>query len=642
MDREPHLYATDRYEDVSDALKAETSSLKPGELSESPGFKLYAAINAFEIGNPRMDTGANFIPLEKQLTCVPSVETESDCHSLLNMLVELEMSWHAGHSPLQTLFACPLVEKEAMAVDLDDFEIHSWADVARAYIVTTIRSLELCFELAEQAYTVIFPEEDLHVVRYDYGMIMKTHPAVFTHLIEKSQKFASNQGSHAIQELLALRLGWYNIVKQRVPKKFVHVDRCLQALDRLVEAKDPEKFYANFGFSEAVQSRAPNACVGHKLKRMSLDEAREQWRGILRGIRDFEPAYHITRSADLLGFYLVFSSKRQLPIVRAVARNLISSQGDLLGTNARIWAAKDIMETSLPTLDVKNKVYDTFLGQAALCYVDLLTCFSQNRCRFRESLKIAVISFDSLQVSAAQTDQIAAEHGLGKKLGQLPAMELSAWVYFRKLQIMMWIVLLSFETDILQPDEYGYSYWYALQLSQRLVEQLGRLRTYFEHLGHRSTPGYTYLSALELEAQTLLQMCTALYSVYAALEKLGAIRSVVQTPLSSREMRYALRFAAFESVGVPEQAKYSEYNKVTDQLSPDLCFKLADNAAKGARSLLSTLAKIAQPSEELNLIRRSAAGLGIAIATLQSGNVQSIRIRRDGYHWYFPIPERIS
>lgn len=642
MDREPHLYAIDRYEDVTDALKADASTLKPGELVENPGFKLYAAINAFEIGNPRMDNGANFVSLEKQLACVPLVVTEDDCHSLLNMLVELEMAWHAGHSPLQTLFACPLVEKEAIKDSIDDFEINSWADVARAFICTTIRSLDLCFELAEQASSVIFPEEDLHVMRYNFGMLARSPPALLVRLIEKSQKFASNQGSTAIYELLALRLGWFNTVKQRVPKKFLHVDRCLQALDSLEEAQDPEKFYTDSGFSAAAQARAPNACVGHELIRFNLKEACEQWKKILQGIREFETAYHITRSADLLGFYLVFSSKRHLPIVRTIARNLISPQGDLLGHNARTWAARDIIETSFPTLDVKNKVYDTFLGQAALCYVDLLTCFSHNRCRFRESLKAAVISFDSLQVSAAQTDQKAAEHGLEKKLGQLPAMELSSWVYFRKLQIMTWIVLLSFETDILQPDEYAYTYWYALQLSQRLVEQLGRLRTYFEHLGYRSRPGYTYLSALELESQTLLQICTALYSLYAALEKLNVVKTVVQTSLSSRDMRYALRFAAFESIGVPEQAKLSEYHKVTDQLSPELCFKLADNAAKGARSLLSTLARIAQPSEELNLIRRSAAGLGIAIATLQPGQVQQIRIRRDGYHWYFPIPERVS
>lgn len=662
MDRDPHLYHNDQYEDITADMKAFTSQMKVGELVHVPNFSLFGSINAFEMGNARMDTGKKYRPLAKDIETIPPVNSSQDFCDLADIVVAAEMAWHQGNMPLRTFLCCLPLEKiatELTSLAPDNFRmittesskildylgsklpVNSWDHVADIYLLATLKVSAMTMALIETEPTIVPPDEDFHLAHGNYYMLDNTPIDIVTRLVDAAMRFAKSDPAATAR--LQLKASWLQVVKQRFAKKATHVDKVLEALDIYKEADFERQNPFAVVMSDGVQSRAEEFSLAQSLVILSLKTAVEQWKSMARGLKDLSRVMAVTKSADLLGFFLVFSSQGHLPLVRVSLKTIITS-GDILGQNVRTWITKDMRELSWPDYDpAKNRgLFEPYITQASQAYLDLITTFLLNRGLQRENLVALVQQFDSLQVTADQIDSTSANLGIGRKLrtGQgteIWAMELSSAVQLRKLQVMLWVVLWTLELEIALPWEYGYVYWYAAQLGQRLLDQLARLKAYFEQNSMRSSEdGYAYLVALELEARGLTQVCSAQYLIHVALQKRGLV-SQPRSPLTSLQLQYGLRFQMFESVGVPPMARLDEYQAIYDKLDANLALEAARNSITGARSLLKTLMRVTQENEEMQLISRSCVGLQLAISSIQKAKTGRLEYEKDGYHRYFPV-----
>lgn len=675
------MYATDSYEDVTSEFDAFARDLGPGNVATAPGFQMYDALPAFQIGTPKVDTGspAEFVPLAQQLAAAKSsfpLDSDAACAELMDVMQCAEMAWHRGHSLPQSVLACAFVESELIKLtslqlksppDLSGGHIEAQAIVeymnmlghyeAQSALVpltqlfcwSLIKAIGVCIDVSEgPGASVITPEEDLHLVRHGLYFLDRTPLQQLIEQLERAKKLASQCGLTLIAERLALRASWLTVLKGKVPKKVANLDRLAKQIEEWepignfqIPEKSDEAQAGAFSkwFTRHCQSRLAMACLRQPLYIPSTSESKKFWLSVVHAIRNFVPVYSISRSVDLLGFFLAFSSRREPPIVRAMARAL-ATDTQILGQATKHWAALDISET-LPPQELKsNQNVDQFLAQAGWCYVDLITSFCMNRCRMRETLGALVVSFDSLQVAAAQLDEVLAiSASLQAPDGsQVPSMPFSSWTHFRKLQVMLWMILLSFETGVLSPQEVAYTNWYAMRICQHLLTQLGRMRLAFEQYGQgaRESPGYNYLVALELESQMLQQMLTAQYMLWIAIDKL---RKLPQLPNVSREVQFALRFQAFESVGVPEMLTVTEFDELANSLDVSTALQTAGASAQSVRKLISTLSALATENIEIPLIQRSAIGLSVAVATLVKLGHEpvDVSVTTENFHWYFPV-----
>lgn len=203
---------------------------------------------------------------------------------------------------------------------------------------------------------------------------------------------------------------------------------------------------------------------------------------------------------------------------------------------------------------------------------------------------------------------------------------------------MVWVTLMAFEEQLIQPWEMGALYWYSRRLCSELVGQLSRLKLHFEQDMKRTTEeGYPYLVAMEVEARCLEQMCYAYAFVFQVLRARKLIKER-NSKWGSPDLIFGLRLECFESVGLPQVPSYQEYEKFTTRFDDDFALKAAKSSLSSARSMVETLARATGGNPELDMLKRSCFGLGLLVTKLGVTSTGTVKIAYEGYHKYFPVP----
>lgn len=649
--RGPHLFANDTYEDITPQLREQAAALGEGGVKKMIGSQMFDSLPAFQVGVQKLDTGSpeEFKTLDEEINAANHafpLTSEANCVALFDLLKQAEMAWQKGYSGMQTLLVCLLVEKELQGFTQEHLNSHrvslsapqKWDFPAfvQVYVWGMIRGMALSMQIIDQdGLGVIFPEEDFHSMQYNYYFLGDVPVQTVVELLEQARKAAKTSGYNSIAAHMDSQNVWLTVLNQHIPRKSTNLQKMEELINKWTVEDSHSVAYANW-FTRGVQARADGACLRLNLQPFSHADAKAVWLRILEGITHILTINSIQNSTELLGVLLNFSGRQELPIVRAMVKSRFT-ESQALGQSTKTWAARDIMETvafpaSLQKSGAAKTALDQFTGQAALCYVDLMSSFTMNRCRLREALCGLVISFDSLQVTAEQVDSVFTQ------LLNTPVAIVSSWTLFRKLQVMMWIVLLGFETDALNYSERAFSYWYAYRLCQNLLSHIQRMRSGFELVpGGRDSSGYGYLSSLELESQMLQQLCMAELLIWIVLHKFKPPKEPAH---STAEMRFRLRFRMFESVGVPEPPSLVDYEEFASQWDVNVALQGAANAAKTARTLLQPLAGLAQGNNELALLQRSAMALSITVMKLVKlkSPPNEVTVETKDYHGYFPIP----
>ncbi|EMD34296.1 hypothetical protein CERSUDRAFT_140689 [Gelatoporia subvermispora B] len=115
----------DDFEDVTDVFTAAARDMRSGELVMSDGYTLLDTMSAFEIGEPRMDSG--MVPEEDRrppfAPIVPLLPQEI-CW-LLDRSFSCEMAWHAGNTLSQSVYTL--------------LYVHHLADISPEFVARYVR-----------------------------------------------------------------------------------------------------------------------------------------------------------------------------------------------------------------------------------------------------------------------------------------------------------------------------------------------------------------------------------------------------------------------------------------------------------------------------------------------------------------------
>ncbi|KAF5101516.1 hypothetical protein D0Z00_000791 [Geotrichum galactomycetum] len=342
-----------------------------------------------------------------------------------------------------------------------------------------------------------------------------------------------------------------------------------------------------------------------------------------------------------------------------------------------------------------------FLGQLELAYDGLLKANMVNRSRQRQLLSHCIVVWDSLQIFAEefedQVNQLMIKkgeqpesflvQGENGKSTSIPAFPISSWTMMRKVQIMIWVVLLGFELDIYKIWEYGYMYRYAAYLVMTQASHLQRTLNYLEqtalsiannkikvHVSKNKTGKAAtqsaikkavlselqqciqYITTLATEADAVHYLCNANKHLSEAAVLAGyTSRPETMTAHTSPELLYGLRMKPFSSVGVPEQPGFERMVRTTPPATPEETLTLIkEKLAKAKRSsdwcknLLDRFGPaVVEANTELKHIKRSAIGISVSSSMLEKFATSKftgketaapiVSIERKSYHWFFPV-----
>jgi len=259
---------------------------------------------------------------------------------------------------------------------------------------------------------------------------------------------------------------------------------------------------------------------------------------------------------------------------------------------------------------------EKFRQNAAQPFLDLLRMLCQNRCRVRRMLVHVISSWDSLQVTADETDQILQQAtkeqpAVLSSIGEDPmegySLPLSSWTYLHKLRQMEWIVQLGFELEVYQPDELAGMYWYLNYLAKLRVHHVERIKGFIlgyinsararnvrSHAADRGFPAsLAFVRVALLDAAITWELADALSCLYTALHRLDLIQAPPR-PYSTDELRYELRMKPWVGIGIPQLPTFEHFREGTEQPgTPTLeILGYAAKAVAGARKGFESLARL--------------------------------------------------
>lgn len=674
------LFGKESYTDITDEFQKAASVLKTNELVKRSEFGLLQGVHALEIGHSRMDTGLIYQSLEEQLASAPKIESSEDASELIDELFAREMSWHTGPMLVQNVFSCWYVEEilEKILVKhkegslehwISSMEISSWKDVILAYILGLTKTIDECLTTIMTENYAIYPEEDIVVELSGYDLLHNIDIGLVERLLRRAEAFSRSQGQDAevVAEKILFRIMWLKLARQRLAD-VSELQTLSDKLSKLPEATDP-KFKGVF--TETIQSRIDYPCPLRSLLTIDKEDAWKNFKSILEHNQEFYTVLiHTQRATDRMSFAVSFAAKRPRPLAwtRAVLASILQEP---VPPGEPAWAMRDISEVMgpeaavLPKLNKKAKAanpklaenFTSLIDMISLHYNEMILIFCQNRSRQRQNLSHAIINWDSLQVTAEHIEQQLSEAKLMDSIklpngSVTPALPLSSWIYMRKLQMMIWTVLLGFELEVYQIWEYPVMYGYAHHVIELSKNHLGRIRLYLQgKLQQYKTQhqkliafdvAHRYVSALELESMALSQLSEANQYLALALEKRNLYsfpsgRDLYTTP----KLLYGLRMKPFSNIN-PEVPQYEDALAGMERLTPEFCIAFAKNIVSSTKALLEQLSKLSRDNPELNLLKRSCAGMGISAALVEKIPQQLLTSKRaeiqyDGYHWFFPV-----
>lgn len=312
-------------------------------------------------------------------------------------------------------------------------------------------------------------------------------------------------------------------------------------------------------------------------------------------------------------------------------RILLSNSRTILGfSNPSVVPFPSDLTPSSPVnaIEKSRQLIDSFCEEAGRCYFELLASFVCNRSRQRQMLSHAIVTWDSLEVSAQTLDEAVYQElteqnepielyylrqeipdqmteltGISKPMKETQrAFPLVWWVSIRRMLTIECVILMGFELEIYKPWEYAYMYNYAeevcteilgylkasemyvldaLEFRKRFKEQSKLLKSKINNqplypgdqysLVEDVEKSNSYIQSLEFEQQMIKELCEGQKLLSEAAILLGYIsRPASLTKHTPARLLYLLRMKPFSSVGYPippelDFGPEEEYEKLQNQ-----------------------------------------------------------------------------
>lgn len=550
---------------------------------------------------------------------------------------------------LGTLTNCTLIEPRLKA----GYANHGTEDlspeymlvhqVLRSFLLVMLKWIGFCVQVG---LNVLYEEEDLTTRTLDLDILTAVpFEAVAAEASKSMDWIASNIGDDkhggVMQKFLALALDMLNLhqilylrlsltEKDQIEDKLhflYHGKQC--ALNLQLETAQLPMEPPKGSFSKFIQLDLNNKSIPAELTSLSRDECYSSIISLFDEVYQFvNTAANIT-NIHQLNTYLEFEIRRPLASANVISRGLfqlflvrddrtiLGSKADITSISLRLMenlsclyshalrpdSWNNIQGDETQVLTVKRELLqnlDTLLGDIETGINQYFALVSNNRCRQRQLLTRSILIWDTIQVSAEPLEvMLWQSHRIGDRLlDDSPALAITSFVYYTKLDVMLEVLLLGFELDLYKPYEMNQMYWFATYLSTTIVDHLkGRvlmiirlqiheicdampkrlkkakagpkkqqLKAQIQFATTNILPGLQgnqeYLERFLIRKYEAMRIITDAYRMmYAICHRLKLIDAIggPKNLITSRELLYNIRMKPWSSVGVPALPTYDQY-----------------------------------------------------------------------------------
>ncbi|KAI0806725.1 Mak10 subunit, NatC N-terminal acetyltransferase-domain-containing protein [Fomes fomentarius] len=349
----------DSFEDVTSLFVAAGEDMEPEEVILMDNFTLMDAMSAFEIGEPRLDSG---MILEEQrrppFDPLTPLLPEEVCW-LLDRSFACEMEWHAGKTLSQSVFTIlfvhhlPDINPEYLSPEGDE-------DPARPKWLTTvivragILGLLKCCDLAwrELSKNKVYDVEDWHGEKCDVSLLEGINAEIIVNMLDAAcdwlrQADLSDAHTEALCDRLLLRKALIKLYRldllQESADLGFHIAVARGLLHRVRASQQtslPPGSPVTLAMDPYIARRLPNFMP---IRVTDLPPPDETWDALDRYLQYWGEVGHLVNSHSLLRWETAGSLQYALhrkpaaSFHRSLVQSLFFDQGLILGTHRSIW-----------------------------------------------------------------------------------------------------------------------------------------------------------------------------------------------------------------------------------------------------------------------------------------------------------------
>ncbi|KII89424.1 hypothetical protein PLICRDRAFT_160784 [Plicaturopsis crispa FD-325 SS-3] len=491
----------DDFRDITDVFEEATGDMEPGSMIFTDGFTLLDAMSAFEIGEPRLDSGAIIEEQEKRPPFDPlQLLLPEELCWILDRSFACEMEWHAGNTLSQTVFTVLYVHHledlnpelirrapvfgndtsrpmELLTVVLRSFMMGllkccdlSWRELSKNRVndgedwqgekcdVSLLEGFPVQFVLQKLDETVLWLSNSLRVTSpWREQLIVRT---LLRKTLLELMDAPTNTNISTLQGRIAEAMQYLQDIRSYPPPPSPAPDSAAAfALDPYVARR--------------LNSFLP-------LRVFELPPQNEVWESIEALLRGWHELSLISNTASLTTWEIFGSlrnwtpkQRQRIPYLRSCTQSAFYDGVLVLNKYTPPWIAdRFLVETLGITLaQYTHCATDGWLGSGSPPITELGRQISQtmngqvkaqwfNPPRRRRHLVKSLLEWHSIYNMCVEiTDNIDPRSDRFDVLCQVPNAVLS-W----RLSIIREIVLSGFQLELYNPDEKALAYWYTAQV----------------------------------------------------------------------------------------------------------------------------------------------------------------------------------
>jgi hypothetical protein len=624
------------YVDITQLLQAKAHQLANNAVVKSPHFSLFQGTQALEINNQKLDSG--IIPLtteEEQFDCLKPRDLR-EVLWISDSVFRSVFTWLDNAGLSFTVFSCRYVEELLVnytknlkdgiqACKFGEVQIQTGVEyilvhkVLRSVILGVLHFVRLCLTLGQGG--VVYEEEDMNTQTMNLNVLTLVESDDILKEIQSSIVFLQNhfpdsKDSMILQSILhilakLIDVPYYLSMKVNKDSKFVNTS-IVDSLKTYAELLKENVEYLDTlpeipgCFSMGIQKRLDNRLPSREL----INPRNEDYSSLSSFLNDLCQILEVSKrmtSHDIVNHALNFANKNHHVLARAIYplflirddRTILGEEQfqELLNEEMLRFSCWDTEYINTENELVKKKVAD-MLQQISVGYMEWFTVMNQNPCRQRQHLSRIIVTFDTLQshseqleVSLKEVFQINEEFEYDGEM--VPALPITSWVYYMKIDIMIQVVLRGFELDLYKLWEFHPMYWYVnylidnqmaimdrvIKFNESKISKVAQMKNQLKKKKGDQKARYkdkimrrqAQIPSIQLAIDTLKQTVVK-YKVIQELCHLQLIQlekyianGIIKTPefpfVQNQEILFRLRMKAFSTVGVPPCPEYTHYQR---------------------------------------------------------------------------------
>lgn len=512
--------------------------------------------------------------------------------------------------------------------------------VLRSYLLVLLKWIGCCVQVG---LNVLYEEEDLTTRTLELDLLTAVPFGIVVEEVEKSSEWIKNNlgETHAgvLQDYLGLAISMLDVhrifsinlsLTQRdvVENQLGFTQAGRTHIERIQRATELWKMEPPKGtFSQFIQLDLSNKSIPAELTCLSREKTFSSITSLFNEVHLFIlTAAKITNTYQF-SLFLEYYVRRPGAFTNAISRGLfqlflvrdtlsvLGSPDVVLSVSLKLmedvscqfssvlrpdsWNIQgDPTQTFVLKQDILQRL-ESLLSDIETGVYQNICIVSNNPCRQRQLNTRAVLLWDTVQSNCEPFEvSLWQNHRIGNRLGDdSPALPLTSYVYFAKLDVMLQVLLSGFEQDIYKAYEMNQMYWYATYLCMTIHEHLlGRVLQTIKQQIHeisdampkrlkkmKAGPKKQHLKTQLVLAQAQLPklqsnrvyverylapkyhalrvITDAFRMIYALCHALNLIDAIAGPShlLTSRRLLYGIRMKPWSSVGVPALPSYDQY-----------------------------------------------------------------------------------